>query len=215
MLVLPYSAEARSRAAEVTSQGRVLAFRTDTFYGLGADPFNAGALRAVKRLKGREEGKPILVVVSDPHVVDRFVAQRNRLFQALAGRFWPGALTVVAAARESVPAELTEGTGTIGLRLPDDQEVRELVRACGGALTATSANPSGSPPARTTEQAARYFGDKVALYVDGGETRAEQPSTVIDVNGDDGAARLLREGAVSRLDLEAALAEAGARLARG
>lgn len=121
----------------------------------------------------------------------------------MAASHWPGALTLVVRAREDVPDELTAGSKTIGIRLPDDAEVRALVSACGGALTATSANPAGEPPARTAAEVARYFRQGVELIVDGGEARTDRPSTVLDITGQ--AARLIREGVVTREELQRTL----------
>ena len=177
---------------------------------MGADPFNRDALSALNSLKGREGGKPILVVISDVAEVERFIASRSNLFNVISARHWPGALTLVAAARANVPEELTAGSGTVGVRLPDDEEVRALVRACGGALTATSANPAGEPPARTAEDVAHYFPEGLALIVDGGESRTEQPSTVLDVSGLN--ARLIREGFVTREELQQTIRMIGADL---
>jgi L-threonylcarbamoyladenylate synthase len=209
-LIYPDGTEARRRAAEVTKAGGLIAFRTDTFYGLGADPFNAAALEALNDLKGRE-GKAILVLVSDEDVAARLVGRRTRAFHTLAARLWPGALTLVAAARAGVPELLTAGTGTVGVRLPDDEEPRGLVRACGGVLTATSANPAGLPAARSAEEVARYFPTGLGLIVDGGPTRSELPSTVLDVSDDQ--PRLIREGVVTRGEIEDALRSINARLA--
>ena len=158
LLIYPDSVEARERAARVVAAGGVFAFRTDTFYGLGADPFDAGALRALNELKGRD-GKPILVLVSDPEFTGRLVARRTRAFDALSERHWPGALTIVAKARTEVPELITADTGTVGVRLPDDEGARATVRAFVVGLTATSANPAGRPPApphspRATSRAA-------------------------------------------------------------
>ena len=210
-LILPDSPASRQRAANAVSEGGAIAFRTDTFYGLGADPFNAEALRALKRLKGRDETKPILVVVSDARMAERLVAARSNLFEALSASFWPGALTLVAPARTDVPTELTAGTGTVGVRLPDDERVRAIVRDCGGALTATSANLAGGEPGRTVEEVARSFREGLSLILDGGAVRALKPSTVIDVS-DEHAARLIREGEVSRHELSRVLDSIGARL---
>ena len=96
------------------------------------------------------------------------------------------------------------------MRLPGDEEVRALVRACGGALTATSANPAGASPARTAREVANYFPEGLALIVDGGETRAEHPSTVLDVN--ENSARLIREGVITRRELTETLRAIGATL---
>jgi L-threonylcarbamoyladenylate synthase len=140
----------RELARAVVERGGVVGFRTDTFYGLGANPLDQAAVRAVNELKGRE-GKPVLVVISDAEHAARLVATQTEVFRQLAARFWAGALTLVAEARESVPEELTAGTGTVGVRLPADDAVREFVRACGGALTATSANRAGELPARNAQ----------------------------------------------------------------
>lgn len=206
MLIYPDSPGARERAANVVKGGGLVAFRTDTFYGVGADPFNPAALELVNALKGRD-GKPILVLASDPEDAGRLIAEKTQTFRLLAARHWPGALTLIAAARAEAPELLTAGTGTIGVRLPGDAEARAVVRACGGLLTATSANPAGRPPARTAREVADYFPEGFGLVIDGGATRTELPSTVIDVTGT--RPRLIREGVVSRAELEETLLTAG------
>src|ERR1700674_2467616 len=155
-------------AAETIARGGIIVLRTDTFYGLGADPFNRAALQRIKQLKGREANKPILVVISDLDQIGRFISERSRAFDLLAERCWPGGLTLIGRAEPAFPDEVTAGTETIGVRLPDDDNVRALVRECGGALTATSANPSGSDPARTAGEVESYFDAAVDLIVDGG-----------------------------------------------
>lgn len=197
------SSDARARAGREIAAGGIIAFRTDTFYGLGVDPFNRHALRALKSLKGREADKPILVIISDEVETERFVADETGLFDGVRKRHWPGALTLVTHARPDVPVELTAGSGTIGVRLPDDKDVRDFVRACGGALTATSANLAGGPPARTAAEVRRAFPTGLALIVDGGKARCENPSTVLDVTG--WPARLIREGVVTRRELQQTL----------
>jgi L-threonylcarbamoyladenylate synthase len=192
--------QVKLKAAEIVRHGGLIAFRTDTFYGLGADPLNASAVRRIFELKGREEGKPILVLISDPELVSSFLTNTSAQFSQVAKRFWPGPLTLIGVARDDLPHELTAGTGTVGIRLPADDEVRALLRACGGALTATSANPAGQPPARSAEEVGRYFPDGIDLVVDEGEVSATQPSTVLDLSGD--VPRLIREGAISRAQLQ-------------
>ncbi|HEY0171388.1 MAG TPA: L-threonylcarbamoyladenylate synthase [Pyrinomonadaceae bacterium] len=210
MLIYPDSPEARERAAAHVARGGVVAFRTDTFYGLGADPFNAEALERINALKGRD-GKPILVLFSDVDGLMRLAAGfQTRCSEALAISLWPGPLTLVMAALPVAPELLTAHTGTVGVRLPDDEEVRGFVRACGGLLTATSANPAGRPPARTAEEAARYFPEGSVLVIDGGPARSELPSTVVDVTRP--TPRLVREGVVTRAVLEEILSEANREL---
>lgn len=185
-----------SEAAEIIARGGIIAFRTDTFYGLGADPFNAAAVRRIRELKGREETNPILLLISDLTEAARFIAHQSESFRSVADRFWPGPLTLVAEARPELPLELTAGTGTIGVRLPDNKHVRALVRACGGGLTATSANISGKPPARTAQDVRNYFQQGIDSVVDDGDVAAIKASTVLDLSSS--PPRIVREGAVTR-----------------
>jgi L-threonylcarbamoyladenylate synthase len=210
-IIRPHNEETRALSARLISEGAIIAFGTDTFYGLGADPFNQSALRSLRGLKGREDEKAILVVVGEAAQAERFFDGTSQLFRAVSARHWPGPLTLVAKARPELHEELTADTGTIGVRLPADESVRSFVRECGGALTATSANPAGEPPARTAAEVARYFPEGVALIVDFGEARADRPSTVLQIT-DSGHARLLREGAVERLELQKTLESVGADL---
>ena len=210
--VLPDGDEARRRAAAVVRRGGLLAFRTDTFYGVGADPFNPEAVRSIDELKGRE-GKPILVLVSDRAWAERLTEARGPLFDLLGERFWPGPLTLVLRADPRLPAELTAGTSTVGVRYPDDGAVCRFVEACGGVLTATSANRAGRPPARTADEVFGAFPAGLDLIVDGGATAAEKPSTVVDISGS--AARLIREGALAWREIQNALAEAGLSVSEG
>ena len=195
-MIVPDNRPSHIRAAEIIQRGGVIAFRTDTFYGLGAAPLNRDAVARIRKLKGREDTKPILLLISDAVEVDRFIATRSETFDSIANRFWPGPLTLIGLARPKLPEELTAGTKTIGLRLPNEENVRYLVRACGGALTATSANVSGKQPARTAKEVEEYFPEGIDLIIDGGEVTATQPSTVVDLSGSQ--ARLIREGAVNR-----------------
>jgi len=172
----------------------VIAFRTDTFYGLGADPFNVSAVSKIRELKGREENKPILLLLSEASLGDRFIADRSEAFEEVARKFWPGPLTIVGVAVANLPPGITAGTGTVGVRVPADEAVRDLVRSCGGALTATSANPSGREPARSAKEVFDYFGDRVDLIIDGGEVIATEPSTIVDVTTS--PPRVIRKGAI-------------------
>ena len=117
----------------------------------------------------------------------------------MARKFWPGPLTIVGRAVANLPSEITAGTGTVGVRVPADDSVRDLVRECGGALTATSANPSSGEPARSAKEVREYFGDQIDLVIDGGEVTATEPSTVLDVITS--PPRVLREGAIKDTDL--------------
>lgn len=172
---------------------KVIAFRTDTFYGLGADPFNAGAVTRIRTLKGRDN-KPILLLISDLDELERLIVEPSREFLDLAEKFWPGPLTIIGKATPDLPPEITAGTGTVGVRLPNDDVVRKLVRECGGALTATSANPAGRSPACSAEEVRAYFPEGIDLIVDGGEVTVKEPSTVLDATTS--PPRIVREGAI-------------------
>ena len=206
-MILADNKQARLHAAAIIRSGGVIAFRTDTFYGLGADPFNAGAIKRITELKGREEGKPTLIVLSEQAHISRFIAKPSKIFACLAQHFWPGPLTLIGEAGPDVPKEITANSGTVGVRLPDDDEVRELISACGGALTATSANLSGQEPATSAQQAEEYFGSRIDLVLDCGPARSDRPSTVIETSGR--VARLIRAGAILRAELDERLAECG------
>jgi len=202
-MIVPYTEETLGHAAKLIANGGVIAFRTDTFYGLGADPLNADAVARITKLKDRGESQPILLLIGDTSDVDHLIVEKSEDFELVARSFWPGPLTIVGRAASKLPDELTAGTGTVGLRLPNDEDVRVLVRVCGGALTATSANLSGAPPARSAEQVADYFPTGIDLIINGGEVLATEPSTVLDLSQPE--PHVIREGAVSQKTLEGVL----------
>lgn len=203
-MIVAQTTENLDRISMTITRGGVIAFRTDTFYGLGADPFKASAVQKIRELKGREDDKPILIVISDTKEVDRLIPFRAKAFDDLAKRFWPGALTIIGQAAAELPNQLTVGTETVGVRLPDDDRVRALIAACGGALTATSANVSGQPAARTAAEVECYFGQQVDLIVDGGASTSESPSTVVDATTSE--LKLVREGVIPWSEVRSAIA---------
>ena len=203
-MITDYSDDSLKLAGETITRGGIIAFRTDTLYGLGVDPFNTDAIHKLKQLKGREEGKPILIVISERDQLARFIKEPSAAFNHLAKTFWAGPLTLIGKANESVPRDITAGTETVGVRLPDDDRVRALVSACGSALTATSANPSTLAPARNAQTVDDYFGEAIDLIVDDGEAKTDRPSTVVDVSGSE--AKLIREGVLLWREIEKELA---------
>jgi len=153
-------------------------------------------------VRGREAGKPILVLVRDLEMAGSLSAELSPGVRRLAARFWPGPLTLVLPARPGLPAPLTAGTGTVGVRVPAHPTARALVAGLGGPVTAPSANPPGAEPPRTLGAARAYFGDAIGAYVDGGALLGA-PSTVAALDGD--RVRVLRAGPVSAGALQAAL----------
>jgi L-threonylcarbamoyladenylate synthase len=196
------------RVAEVAAVLRdhgVVALPTESFYALGASPTDQAAVRRVIAIKGREEGKPILVLVGDRTQAESLAGEIGAAARLLMERFWPGPLTVIVKAASGLPVELTAGTGTVGLRHVGHPVLADLLRSL-GPLTGTSANRSGEPPARSAQEVAACLGGEVDLILDGGTTAGGAPSTLVDtVNG----LRLLREGAVPRARIAAILREAG------
>ena len=195
-MLLPDNEDTRRQASRVIANGGVIAFRTDTFYGLGVDPLNPDAVVRLRKLKGQDDSKPILVLIDDISALDQLIVDSSETFEVVTKKFWPGPLTIIGRAASVLPHVLTAGTGTVGVRLPNDEYVRALVRLCGGALTATSANLSGSPPARSAEEVASYFHTGIDLIIEGGKVAATQPSTVLDLS--QAEPRVIREGAISR-----------------
>jgi L-threonylcarbamoyladenylate synthase len=184
--------------------GGLIVFPTETLYGIGADARSAAAVARLVRVRGRDEGKPILLLVRDLAMAATVAADVPPAARRLAARFWPGPLTLVLPARDDLPAALTAGTGTIGVRAPGHAVAAALVEGLGGPVTAPSANPPGAAPSRRVAEARAYFGDAVAVYVDGGELPGGV-STVAAVEGD--RVRVLRAGAVAEAALRAALGE--------
>jgi L-threonylcarbamoyladenylate synthase len=184
--------------------GELVVFPTESVYGLGADARSAAAVARLVAVRGREPGKPILVLVRDLAMAATVAADIPDAAHRLAARFWPGPLTLVVPAREGLPPALTAGTGTIGVRAPGHPTAAALVAGLGGPVTAPSANPPGGAPPRRLEEARAEFGEAVAVYLDGGDLPGGA-STVAAVDGNH--VRVLREGPVTAAALEAALRE--------
>ena len=184
---------ALGEAAAVLKHGGVVAFPTETFYGLGAAALDRRAVRRIFELKGRPETKPLLVLV-DSIAMAATVAEVGDRARALAARHWPGALTLVLRARPHVPEEITAGAGTIGVRVSPHPVAQGLVRALGGPVTAPSANPSGLEPPTTAARVLAHFEGAVEMVLDGGPTPGGEPSTVLDLTVE--PPRILRQGAV-------------------
>lgn len=184
---------ALGEAAAVLKNGGVVAFPTETFYGLGAAALDRRAVRRIFELKGRPETKPLLVLVDSIGMAGT-VAEVGDRARALAARYWPGALTLVLRARPHVPEEVTAGTGTIGVRVSPHPVAQGLVRALGGPVTAPSANPSGLDPPTTAAGVLVRFAGAVEMVLDGGPTPGGEPSTVLDLTVE--PPRVLRQGVI-------------------
>jgi L-threonylcarbamoyladenylate synthase len=191
--------KAFSLCRDVICAGGVIAYPTDTVYGLGADPKNAGAVRKLFGIKGRQADQPILLLIKDASEVRDWASEVNPAAERLMKKFWPGPLTLVFKAKPNVMAELTGGTGTIGLRVPGNALTRQLLAALGTALTGTSANISGRPSLCTAREASEVIGGMVDLVLDGGRAEGGNPSTVVDVSTE--RPKVIREGAIPLRDI--------------
>lgn len=186
--------------AKYLQQGRLVAFPTETVYGLGANAFDVTAVNRIFLAKGRPADNPLIVHIADyatlPQVVSRVSSQAERLMQA----FWPGPLSIVLPKSERVPAIVTAGLNTVAVRWPNHPVAAALIRLAGLPIAAPSANRSGRPSPTLAEHVATDLGDKVDLILDAGMAAIGLESTVIDVSGDEPV--LLRPGAVTLEDLE-------------
>ena len=180
-------------AVRVIQDGGIVAMPTDTLYGLAANPFDAAALAAIQRLKERSE-RAIPLVAADVDQIAATLGVLPMLARLLAIRFWPGPLTMLMQAPERLPAEVTGGTGRVGVRVPAHAVARALCAACGTPLTATSANKSGRPATNDPDAVAESLGSGIDLLLDAGVTPGGPPSTIIDVT--DATPRVIRQGAV-------------------
>lgn len=190
-------------AAKLIREGKIVVLPTDTVYGLGVDTFNGEAVERVFRVKGRSKDKPISILVSDFSEIESLVEEIPPQALALAGYFWPGALTLVFKASRKVPGLLTSGANKVGIRIPDNRIALALIKAAGTPLTGSSANLSGQPELLEAEEAVGELAERIDLIIDGGKVRRGRPSTVVDISAC--PPRVLRRGMISRARMEEVL----------
>jgi len=207
-LQLDSSGRVFEEVTRILRQSGVIAMPTESFYALGASTSDEVAVRRVCAIKGRPQGKPILALIVDRAQLTALVDEVTSAATTLMERFWPGPLTLIFPASPRLPNVLTAGTGSVGVRQTAHTGLAPLLRQV-GPLTGTSANRSGEPPARTAEDVQRTLGSEVDLILDGGMTTGGLPSTIVDCGS---PIRLLREGPISRQQIEAALSLAGITL---
>ncbi|MCF2706627.1 threonylcarbamoyl-AMP synthase [Arcanobacterium haemolyticum] len=194
-------------AREVVARGGLVVLPTDTVYGLGADPFSPQAVDALLSAKGRGRDKPSPVLVGSVEDAAKLASVIPSSAKRLMDAFWPGALTIVLPAREEIGWDLGETNGTVALRMPGHMFTLELLREL-GPLAVSSANLTAEHPAANVEQAREQLGEKVALYLDGGECGGGEPSTIVVISDVPGAGvQIVRHGAIPDADIAAALGE--------
>ena len=182
-----------AEAAAVLRRGGVIAYPTETFYGLGALASDGAAVARLVRAKDRPDGQPLPLLGADLAQLEA-VARFDPLARRLATAFWPGPLTLVLPARPGLAPAIIGGGGTVGVRVTSGEVAAALAAAAGGALVATSANLSGQPPPTSIDQLDGALRGRLDAVLDGGATPGGSPSTVVEVDGD--RLRLLRAGVV-------------------
>ena len=189
-------------AAEAVMRGGVIAFPSDTLYGLGCSLFDVAAVEMVARLKRRDPSLAVISLIPDPGQAYGLASDLTEVAQRLIAGCWPGPLSLILRAAPIVPVRVRGAGSTVALRCPRDTLCEKLLERIGGPVVSSSANLSGQPPAETAEEVVRIFGNQLDLVLDGGPRRGRVPSTLVDVS--DPRPRLLRRGA---LDVTALLGD--------
>lgn len=186
--------ESISSALSLFRDGEIVAFPTDTVYGLGADPFQASGIIKLFEAKGRDSNKAIAILIGSVEQANLITNHMTEMAVRLCEVFWPGGLTVIVPRKNTLP-ELISNTDRIGIRMPNHPVALELLQTF-GPLATTSANLSGKPDAVTARDVYDQLSNRVPLILDGGKCQGGIPSTVIDCSGEEPV--ILREGPISR-----------------
>jgi len=190
----PCSMTDLNRAVAVLNNGGVVAFPTETYYGLAVDPLNPLALNHLFALKQRDIAKPILTLVDNRESLASLVHEVPTVYSQLMEKFWPGPLTLIFQAKINLPTLLTAGTSTIGVRQSSHPFARQLLRAFGRPITATSANISGHDAATDAYEVKAQFGNQIDMVFDGGKAPGVLGSTIVGLDGNQ--LKLIREGVI-------------------
>lgn len=192
-----------AQVADVLKSGGVIGYPTETVYGIGCNSFNRDAVERIYRLKNRDRGKAMILIASDTVQISELVESIPDSAEKLIENFWPGPLTIVFEASSRLKEFAFSKSKTIAIRIPDCGICLELIKETGFPLVSTSANRSHQPAATTAEGVVQAFDDQLDIIVDGGVTRESIPSTVVDITRT--PARILREGAISALEINTVL----------
>ncbi len=187
------------KAREVFRRGGVIAYPTETFYGLGVDPFNIDSVKRLFLLKGRPAKNPVSLIIKDLEMLNSLVEDVPLAARELIKRFWPGPLTIIFRAKAGLPAELLANTGKVGVRISSNPVAQRLVEALNSPITATSANPSGKDAPRSAPEVIEYFNGYIDMLIDGGELLGHYGSTVVDIT--DNKVEIIREGEIPASEL--------------
>jgi len=194
------ASEIAAAAVQALSEGKLVALPTDTVYGLAANASCQPAIRRLFEVKQRTADNPLPVLIADPEQVNTAARQIPSLAHRLANRFWPGPLTLILHKSPAISDLVTAGQPTVGLRVPDHELTRTVLRQADFAVAVTSANLSGQPEAVSPRQVLTIFGGLLDLLIDDGRCPGEIPSTVLDLTVS--PPQILRDGPISRQQLE-------------
>ena len=192
-LLLPANVEAIQTALDILQRGGLVAFPTDTVYGVGALAFDGKAVESIYKAKDRPIEKAIPVLIADAADMEKVGMDIPEVAYQLAARFWPGPLTCIIPKQATLP-EAVSATETVGVRVPDHEVARTLLRAA-GPMAVTSANISGQPSPSTAQEVFAQLGGRIDLIIDGGTTPGGVPSTLVDCTGAE--LKILREGSLT------------------
>lgn len=198
------------QAVETLKSGEIVAFPTDTVYGICADTFNKEAVEKIFYAKKRPVDKPLQVLIACKRDIESITDKKLEMLELLASEFWPGALTVVVPAKKDFPRWVTGGLDTVGIRMPANKIALNLIEAFGAPLAATSANISGQLDPVNAQEVIEYLGENVKLVIDGGSTPGNIPSTVLDISVNPPV--ILRKGKLVLEDLNRVLQSFGYQL---
>ncbi len=192
-------------AAEIIKNGGLVAIPTETVYGLGANGLDEAAVAKIFEAKGRPQDNPLILHLSGPQEIEQFCHHIPQAAYDLAETFWPGPLTMVLPARETVPRRTTGGLDTVAVRCPDNAVTRQIIRLAGVPVAAPSANLSGKPSTTTADHVKFDHDGKIDAIVDGGSCRVGVESTIVDLTEE--RPRLLRPGGVTPEELREVLGD--------
>ena len=193
MKLLTATDEAIKTAAFLLREGGVIIYPTETVYGIGCIPSESSAAQRICEIKGRAD-KPLPLICSDVDAVKRIVVMMPSA-EKLAAKFWPGPLTLVLPAKAKYSMWVSHGASTLGVRVTEHPIARKLAKQVGGVIVSTSANLSGREPAKTAQEAAEIFGNKVDVILDDGPSPRSESSTILDLSGEE--LWLLRKGPIT------------------
>ena len=199
--------EALRIPADIIKNGGIVVFPTETVYGIGTNGLNKEAVKKLYKIKRRPLNKPISLLVSDFKMIDIIAKNITEVEYKIMRKYFPGPLTIILEKKDIVPSIVSGGEKTIGVRMPKDEITRKLIEYAEVPIAAPSANISGNPSGTEIEKISNEFQEDVDYYIDGGKSKIGVGSTIVKV--EDGKIRILREGTITKKEIEEYLLEEG------